>query len=87
MNFERFRSFKSRISSGERVDPDSIIASNPQYYHAWVLAGDVSYKKGNFSKARSFYEKALTKEIATKKEEAYIRKQIEKANPKLNTHD
>lgn len=77
-NFVQFRRFKQRISEGQPIDVDSLVASNPEYYHTYVLAGDYLFKKGDHHKALNFYKLALTKEIATKKEEAHIKEQIKK---------
>ena len=77
-NFTDFRKFKQRLADGEKVDPDSLVASNPEFYHAYVLAGDYSYKQKQFSKALHYYQLALTKVIATKKEEDHIRDRIKK---------
>jgi tetratricopeptide (TPR) repeat protein len=81
-NFENFRKFKQRIAEGGQIDPDSLVASNPEFYHAYVLAGDYCYKRGDFNKALHFYQLALTKEIATKKEENYIKGRIGKLTEK-----
>lgn len=81
-NFQLFRSYKQRILDGDDVNTDSLINTNPAYYHTYVLAGDEMYKKKNYLKAKSYYQLALTKEIATKKEEEYIKKQIAKLNKK-----
>lgn len=76
--FQDFRRYKQEIANGGFVHPDSIVAANPQYYHAYVLAGDEVFKKGNFISAQKYYEVALLNEIATVKEERYIRSQIKK---------
>lgn len=77
-NFEIFRKFKHRIANGDLVNTDSLVASNPEFYHAYVLAGDYSYQKNEFQKALHYYQTSLTKVIATKKEEDYITNQIKK---------
>jgi isopenicillin-N N-acyltransferase like protein len=82
-NFEVFRKFKQRIADGGTVDADSLVASNPQFYNAYVLAGDYLYKKKEYKKALQFYKTALTKVIATKKEEDHIKEQIIKLNKKV----
>jgi isopenicillin-N N-acyltransferase like protein len=82
-NFEQFRKFKQRLADGGSIDADSLVASNPQFYHAWVLAGDYLYKKKEYKKALQFYTTALTKVIATKKEEDHIKEQIIKLNKKI----
>ena len=82
-NFEKYREYKHRIAEGEAVNTDSLVASNPQFYHAYVLAGDFCFKREQFDRAIKYYEQALTKEIATKQEEAYIRQQITDIQKKL----
>ncbi len=82
-NFEIFRNFKQRIFDNEKIDADSLVASNPQFYNAYVLAGDYTFKQKDYTKALGFYKQALTKVIATKNEEAHILEQIKKANKKL----
>jgi hypothetical protein len=64
------------------VNVDSLISSNPEFYQAYELAGDFEFRKKEYEKAIGFYESALTKEIATKKEEEYIRRQITKCAAK-----
>ncbi|MEO5984639.1 MAG: C45 family peptidase [Ferruginibacter sp.] len=81
-NFEKFLGFKHTISDGGHVNADSIVASNPQFYHAYVLAGDDLFNQGEYQKAKHFYEMALTKVIATKKEEYHIKAQIKKIENK-----
>ena len=78
--FEDFRKFSSRIGNGDLVNTDSLVNSNPQFYHAYVLAGDYSYRHKNYRQALQYYQVGLTKVIATKKEEAYIITQIKNCN-------
>lgn len=82
-NFVNFRKFKQRIADGDKIDADSLVASDPQFYHAYVLAGDYSFKQKAYKKAIHYYEQALTKVIATKKEEEHIKDQIKKAEFRL----
>lgn len=82
-NFEIFKNFKQRILNNEIINTDSLVASNPEYYHTYILAGDYSYKRKDFNNAFQYYKLALTKVIATLKEEEYIKSQIEKVNEKL----
>ena len=72
-NFENFRKFKRHIADGEDINVDSLVASNPQFYDVYMLAGDYMYNKNNFDKALQFYKLALTKVIATKKESDHIK--------------
>ncbi len=82
-DFEAFRSFKKRIADGGVVDTDSLLASNPNYYNAYILAGDYLYKKNQVRKALEVYKMGLTKEIATKKEEGHIREQVKICTNKI----
>jgi isopenicillin-N N-acyltransferase like protein len=82
-NFETYRKYKQKIADGENINVDSLVASNPQFYHTYVLAGDYLFKKKEFAKALPYYKMALTKVIATKKEEDHINDQIKKCNKKI----
>jgi len=75
-NFTLFRSYKQRIAEGGSINTDSLVMSNPAYYHAWVMAGDYLFKQKKFAAALPYYKTSLTKTIATKKEEDHIRAQI-----------
>lgn len=77
-NFIAFRKFKQEIAEGRNIDVDSLVASNPEYYNSYVLAGDYLYKRNNAKGALKYYQAALTKVIATKKEEKHVREQIRK---------
>lgn len=81
--FQDYRKYKQEIAEGENINVDSLIASNPQFYHTYVLAGDYLFKKKEFSQALTYYKIALTKVIATKKEEDHINTQIKKCDEKL----
>lgn len=82
-NFQTFRSIKQRLSDGGTVDTDSLLASNPNYYNAYILAGDYLYKNKQYQKALGVYKRGLTKEIATRKEEEHIKKQITRCTNNL----
>lgn len=80
--FMKYREMKAAIKKGEIVDIQKLITSNPNHYHAYVLAGDYKYKAKDYKEASRFYSEALTKEIATIEEKNYILKQIEKSKVK-----
>jgi tetratricopeptide (TPR) repeat protein len=82
-NFEAFRNIKQQIMDGGTVNTSNLIASNPQFYNAYLLAGDYLYKQKEYAEALKNYNIALTKVIATKKEEDHIKEQIAKINKKL----
>lgn len=83
-NFVRYRNIKQRIDNGETVNADSLVIDNPNYYNAYVYAGDYSFKHRKFAEALTYYTQALTKVIATKEEEDAIKKKIAKCNKKLD---
>ncbi|WP_245957486.1 C45 family autoproteolytic acyltransferase/hydolase [Chitinophaga flava] len=83
-SFQVFRQLKAKMQDGKDIDTKALVASNPEFYHTYVLAGDYHFKRGNYTQARQYYETALTKVIATKGEETHIRKQLEKCNAKLS---
>ena len=81
-NFVLFRNMKQRILDGGTVNADSLVASNPEFYNSYVLAGDYLYKRKQYAAALKNYEMALTRVIATKQEEDHIRAQIKKIKEK-----
>jgi isopenicillin-N N-acyltransferase-like protein len=78
VGFLNYRKYKQAISNGEPIVVDSLIASDPNFYNVYVLAGDYLFKQGNYSDAKKYYNMALTKEIATLNEQNYIKKQLNK---------
>jgi hypothetical protein len=84
-DFITFRTLKQKAFDGGTINPDSVVASNPQFYHAYVIAGDYSFKHSDYKKALGYYKTALTKVIATVNEENYIKKQVEKCTKKLSS--
>lgn len=80
--FEKYRQLKQAVTDGRDINVDSLVASNPEFYHSYVIAGDYLFKKKEYKKAVGYYEKALTKVIATKPEEQHIREQIKKCKEK-----
>jgi len=66
-----------------KVDDDilnAFVQSNPNSYYTYQVIGDYYKKRGEKKLALSYYKIALTKEIATKKEQQEIQKQIAKLN-------
>ncbi len=78
--FTDFRRLKAAVMDGQEIDVHRITADNPEYYHAWVLAGDYLFKHKQFAEAKRYYQQALTKEIATVPEKEHIIRQIEKCD-------
>lgn len=83
-NFVAFRNIKQQIlDGGTNVNTNELVSSNPEFYNTYVLAGDYLYKQKEYAAALQNYNIALTKVIATKKEEDHIKEQIKKINQKL----
>ena len=82
-NFQVFRNIKQQIQDGGTVNTNTLVSSNPEFYNAYLLAGDYLYKQKDYAAALKNYNLALTKVIATKKEEDHIKAQIKKINKKL----
>ena len=82
-NYIEFKKLQLHLSNGEEINPDKLIQLDPEYYHAYVLAADYVYKRKDFTRAKSYYQKALTKEIATVNERQYINSQIIKCISEL----
>jgi hypothetical protein len=81
--FVAYRNIARRIDDGKTANLDSLIADDPQYYNAYIIAGDYSFKRRQFNKALHFYQTALTKVIATKEEETSVKQKIIKCQKKL----
>ncbi len=77
-NFIKFHSYKLDIARGKYVEPDSIIASNPNLYQAYVLAGNELIKEKKNDLGINYLKQSLTKEVATKNEENEIQSIIKK---------
>jgi isopenicillin-N N-acyltransferase like protein len=81
--FLYYRAYRKDLLEGRDVNPDSLIASNPNYYQAYQLAGNEMFRKKEYANAIVYYRQALSKEIATKTEENEIRDRIYKCEEKL----
>ena len=80
--FTKFRAMKQQIADGKDVDIQQLIASNPEFFYTYQLAGNYEYKHGNKLQAKKYYEIALTKVIPTKQEENKIRKLVTNCDKK-----
>lgn len=85
-DYVTFRQLKKELTSLAKNDSDyteadlakaaQIIQLNPNYYHAYELAGNFYKAKGLYPKAIAAYKEALSKEIATKTEQAAIEQHL-----------
>ncbi len=81
--FRQFRTYAQRIADKQPVNVDSMVADNPAFYHAYVLAGDYLYKQKQYQQAMLYYKIALTKEIATSKERQHVEEQVKKCEMEI----
>jgi len=77
-----FRQVKQDIMDGKDADVKKMVQANPEFYNAYVLAGDYEFKHRQYREAKHYYEEALTKVIATWGEEEKVRKQLKKIHEK-----
>ena len=82
--FENFRRLRQTLADGGDINPDSLVVYNPQFYKAYQLAGDYWFGRKNYTKALPYYKKAISKVIATKKEEDNIREKINTCKEKTS---
>lgn len=66
----------SDYTEADLAKAERIIKLNPDYYHAYELAGNFYKAKKLYPKAIAAYKKALSKEIATKIEQAVIEEHL-----------
>ncbi len=52
------------------------IASNPEYFYTWQIAGDYYFARKDFDKAKDYYKTALTKEVTTLPEREGIEERL-----------
>ncbi|AWV99155.1 C45 family autoproteolytic acyltransferase/hydolase [Arcticibacterium luteifluviistationis] len=67
-NFITFKKLKAKVQSGTDISEEEIRtleASNPEYFDTYILIADYLNKRGEGERALAYYNKALTKEIAT----------------------
>lgn len=80
--FEKFRKYSHQIADNRPVNIDSFINTNPLFFNTYVIAANYLFKQKKFKEAEACYKQALTKEVASKKEENYIIERIKKCSIK-----
>lgn len=81
--FVDFRRWKAAFMDKQPVNVQQMVADNPQYYHAYVIAGDYLFRQKDYTAAKTYYQQALTKEIATKAEKDHILQRIAACSKKI----
>ncbi len=80
-NLKHFIQFITKAPDKIVLSPqfeNAFIQSNPESYYMYQILGNYYASRKNNAKAVEYYNKALTKEIATLKEERQIKESIEK---------
>ncbi len=78
-NYILFITKKSENSKLSQTLEKAFIKSNPESYYMFQILGDYFSERNNNQKAIQYYELALTKVIATLKEEKQIRESLSKS--------
>lgn len=85
IDFVKFKEIKQLIEANLKESKENtlpqktiatLLASNPQYYHTYQLAGNYYKKQEDFEKASIYYQIALSKEINTYYERDHIQEQL-----------
>ena len=86
-NYEEFKTLNTQFD-GKKLLSDEFInyyqSLNPDFWLVYYQAGKYYYDQTNYSKAKSEFEKALTKEITTIPDKKNVEKYLSKTLRKLN---
>lgn len=78
-DFYRFKAMHNELmkTGNLKIDTDSLIQLNPDYYRAYIDAGDYWLAKSNKQKALHYFKLGLQKEIASQKERNEVLKKVD----------
>ena len=86
-NYEEFKKLSSAFDGENKVLSEELIhhyqSLNPDFWVAYYLAGKYYFKIKEYQKAKTEFEKALTKEITTVPDQANVEKYLKKTLKKL----
>ena len=83
--FLRYKELKNRIfdniALGKKIEwnvslEEEFIKSNPESYITYFMLGDYYLERGNFEKAKSYYELSLSKEVASEQERNKVKENL-----------
>lgn len=77
-DYVKFSKYRFPFNPQKDLHPDSVVKWNPNSYHAYMLAADYYFDRKNWTEAIPFYERGLTKEVATMQERYHMEKNLEK---------
>ena len=82
-DFKKFKFLKVKIIDAtanntefSETNINAFVATNPNYYETYRLIGNYYFEKEQFTSAKAWYKKALTKEIAYGEDKDFINAQI-----------
>jgi len=78
-DYVKFSKYRFPFNPQSDLNPDSVVKWNPNSYHAYMLAADYYFEKNQWAQAIPFYERGLTKEVATMQERYHMEKNLEKS--------
>jgi len=78
-DYVKFSKYRFPFNPQSDLNPDSVVKWNPNSYHAYMLAADYYFEKKQWAEAIPFYERGLTKEVATMQERYHMEKNLEKS--------
>ncbi|WP_276369854.1 C45 family peptidase [Chryseolinea sp. H1M3-3] len=81
-DYLKFHKYRFPFNPKTGLQPDSIVKWNSNSYHAYMMAADYYYERKEWVKAIPFYEKGLTKEVATVQERYHMEKNLEDCKKK-----
>lgn len=82
-NYLKYAPYRFPFQSRDSLNPDSVVAWNPQLYHVYMLAGDHEFEKKNYSAAAEFYQAGLMREIATGQERLHMQERLKACEDKM----
>ncbi len=82
-DYVKFSKYRFPFNPREDINPDSIVAWNPESYQAYMLAGDHYRDNKQWNKAVEAYTTGVTKEVATVQERDHMLKNLEECKRKL----
>jgi isopenicillin-N N-acyltransferase like protein len=75
-DYLKYAPYRFPFQSRESLNPDSVVAWNPQLYHVYMLAGDHEFESGDYARAAEFYRAGLLREIATAQERLHMQERL-----------
>lgn len=82
-DFVKMSRYRFPFAPRDNMNPDSVIQWNQNSYLSYMLAGDYFFEEEKYARAKTCYENALTKEIATVAERKHIEEHLSQCKQAL----